>query len=85
MMVIKPTMRESILAVVNTRQGVRSVELAMNVMSEINPVKFNTEEFHLELENLVKNGEIFELNYTLPGMEYRTKSIYFPRGTKIQS
>jgi hypothetical protein len=35
------------------------------------------------LNNLVANGQIREVEYVLPYMRYRTKSIYFPSTTEI--
>lgn len=35
------------------------------------------------LEELVRLGRIVEVEYTLPKMDYRVKSIYFPAGTKV--
>ena len=35
------------------------------------------------LNNLVANGQIREVEYVLPHMRYRTKSIYFPSTTEI--
>ena len=35
------------------------------------------------LDALVTNGEIIEIEYTVPTMNYRVKSMYFPAGSEI--
>ena len=77
-------MSDAIRHIVNTNQGVKGVELALKVMSLINPQKFQQEEFFRELNRLVAEGELVEIEYVLPIMEYRIKSMYFPKGTKVE-
>lgn len=77
------TTKEAILNIINTRQGVKSVNLALDVMSLTNPISFDDIPYQKELAELVKSGEIIELEYILPDMDYRVKSIYFPKGTKF--
>lgn len=36
------------------------------------------------LEQLVQQGKIIEVEYVLPSMNYRVKSIYFPKGTEVR-
>jgi hypothetical protein len=36
------------------------------------------------ISTLVAEGKITEIEYTLPGMEYRLKSFYLPGGSKIK-
>ncbi len=74
-------LKEIILRKVNNSTGIKAVELTLAVMSEINPLIFEAKTYISELDELVKNGEILELEYTLPNMDYRIKSIYFPKGT----
>ena len=77
------TYKEAILTSVNTRQGITAVELVLNCMSFIGPSQFEEVEYTFQLAELVSNKEIVELEYILPQMDYRIKSIYFPKGTKI--
>ena len=35
------------------------------------------------IDKMVDSGELVEVNYILPTMSYREKSILFPKGTKI--
>lgn len=37
------------------------------------------------LENMVKEGSIIELEYILPSISYRVKSLYFPKGTAFMN
>lgn len=77
-------LREAILTTVNSHQGVKGVELVVNVMGIINPLLFNHHEYAKTIQSLVDSGEIIELEYTVPQVDYRIKSLYFPRGTEFQ-
>lgn len=74
-------MRAIILNMVNVHQGIKGVDLALKVMGEINPVIFNIEEYWITLDSLIQSKEIMEVEYILPQLNYRVKSIYFPKGT----
>ena len=54
-------------------------------MGEINPTKWDSAQYNEALEKLIEEGEIVEICYILPHMDYRLKSIYFPKGTKVGS
>jgi hypothetical protein len=75
--------REAILTTVNTRNGVNGVDLVLKCMGIINPLTFSNKDYIFILAELVSSGEIVELEFILPQMEYRLKSIYFPKGTKL--
>lgn len=76
-------MREVILRMINSHQGIKGVDLALKVMSEINPSVFKVEEYWDALNSLIGSKEIVEVEYTLPQLSYRIKSIYFPKGTAV--
>jgi hypothetical protein len=78
-------LREAILTTVNSHQGIKGVELVLNVMGMVGPVMFDDREYMLELSRLLDEGEIIEIEYALPTMEYRLKSLYFPKGTRINA
>lgn len=78
-------MKEIITNIVNSSQGIKAVELVLKVMEEINPVKFDEKEYNKCLTELINNKEIVEIEYILHQMDYRIKSIYFPKGTIIHS
>ena len=82
-MLKEPTMRDIILRIVNSSQGVNGVKLVIEVMSEIGPTRLDHDEYIECLESLVKNREIVEVEYTLPHMDFRVKSLYLPKGTTI--
>jgi hypothetical protein len=80
---------ENIVRMVETNQGLKAVDLSLKVMSEINPTKFEPMIFYDNLKNLVVAGEIIEVEYKLPpieclGLDRRTKSMYFPKGTSFE-
>jgi len=75
--------REAILTTINTRNGVNGVDLVLKCMGIINPLTFINKDYIFILAELVALGEIVELEFILPQMEYRLKSIYFPKGTKL--
>ena len=58
-------MREAILSVINLSQGIKGVDLALKVMERINPMKFDSAMFFLELEHLAHAQEFVEIEYTL--------------------
>jgi len=68
---------------VNAHQGIKGVDLALHVMSEVNPVIFDIQEYWDALNSLIGSKEIVEVEYTLPQLSYRIKSIYFPKGTEV--
>lgn len=74
--------REAILESIEDSQGIKRVALVMKVMEKISPFIDNVELMG-ELDKLVSEGEIEEIEYILPRMNYRVKSIYFPKGTKF--
>ncbi len=48
------------------------------------PVKKYKREAVIDLINrMVKEGDLVEIEFVLPTMDYRVKSYYFPRGTKL--
>lgn len=77
------SMKETILHMVNTHQGLKGVELAVKVMSVMDPVMFSHSVFTVAVSELVRDGELIEIEYTLPQMEYRLKSFFLPKGTTL--
>lgn len=80
------SLRKTILNCVNSAQGLKGVELVLKVMATYgpNPTRLNNNQYNLELERLVEEKEIVEIEYILPSIDYRIKSIYFPKGTTIK-
>lgn len=77
------TVRDAILRTVEANQGLKGVDLVVKVMGLINPNFFTPEEFNAELMKLVNERMLVELTYELSNMDYRTKSMYFPKGTRL--
>lgn len=75
-------MKDIILHVVNLHNGIRYVDLALDVMSRVSPQKFCTEQFHIELTELIISNEIVEIEYTDPHSQQH-KFMYFVVGTII--
>jgi len=77
-------MRETVLGIITTSEGISSVDLALKVMATIGPSKFEPDKFNLTLAQLVHGNQIIEVEFILPRKEYTpTKAIYFPKGTRL--
>jgi hypothetical protein len=74
---------ELILKKVNESSGIKQVELALAVMTEIGPGRFDNHSFQHELEYAISHGEIIELEYVVPQTSYKMSSLYFPKGTEF--
>lgn len=77
------SMRETILHLVKAYQGMKGVDLSITAMGIIGPAHFKSSEFLTTISELVKEGELIEIEFTFPGMEYRMKSFFLPKGTVI--
>jgi len=74
-------MKQLIINSINSHQGIKTVQLVMNIMSHIGPSSFNPYEFNNSLNELVRDKEVIEIIYYIPNDVRR--SIYFPKGTKF--
>lgn len=72
------------LNIVRARGAITSVELAVAVGSNMYPVTYPAELFVQLLETMVRQGAIVEVEYILPDMRDRVKSVYFPAGTTVK-
>ena len=66
-------MTQSILEYVNECGPVKASEILVNCRC--------TPE---EIQSLVEKGELIEIEYVVPRMNYRIKSLLFPKGTEIE-
>lgn len=80
----KDNLKPVILECINHSTGIRGVELALAVLNKTLPYHFETADYHEALEELVKEAKVVEVEYYLPDMPDRTKSIFFPAGTSIE-
>ena len=70
-------MKEKVIELVNDFGPIKATELVVRLI-DIQGTNITD-----ILDELVKNGDIIEVEYTLPQMDYRVKSLYFPKGTII--
>lgn len=79
---MKPDLRAAILELIEN--GTKATELAAHfgIMLTLIP-NLDTNEFLAVVEELIKQGEIVEVEYILPHMPYRIKSFLLPKGTKV--
>ena len=80
------TPKEVLVAIVNSHQGIKGTSLGVEFVlathkegTEI-PDDFDVVQV---LEELVTAGELVEIEYAVPEMEYRVKSFYLPKGSLI--
>ena len=74
-------MKEEILRLVAANNGIKGVDLAMKLMSELGIHKVEHAEFLKILDEMVERGEIIEFEYYSSDMDYRAKFIYFTSDT----
>lgn len=79
------SLKDTIVKAVELHPGIKGVELVLNVMSMVGPNMFDDREYMLELSRALDSGEIIEIEYCLASMDYRIKSLYFPKGTKVNA
>lgn len=90
--------KREIIEMVHSMQGCKAVELFAAITKWLYrqkeeapfsqnggfPSSFITHEFIMKLiEELVKEGELIEIQYNLPRMDYRNKSFLLPKGSII--
>lgn len=74
------SLAKNVLETIKENPGIKSTELAIKVAEKS---KVNAGEFMEIIDALVSIGEIVEIEYTMPLMEYRIKSIYFPKESNV--
>lgn len=82
--------KQKIIETVSQLQGCKDIELLVRVtewlftQNEDLPIDFVVQGFVLGLiEELIKKGELIEIRYSLPMMDYRDKSLLLPKGSVI--
>ena len=74
--------KESIIRLVKDSTGIKATELIAKLATHDD--RYPQDEDILELiEQVAVAGDILELEYLVPQMDYRIKSIYFPKGTEF--
>ena len=74
------SLAKNVLETIKENPGIKSTELAIKVAEKS---KVNAGEFMEIIDALVSIGEIVEIEYTMPLMKYRIKSIYFPKESNV--
>lgn len=77
------TIKELISKTVNEHQGIKAVELVVEVSQQSADYPFDMNEYEKSLMELIEEDEIVEVEYTLPSMDYRVKSLYLPKDTVV--
>lgn len=80
MIMSKDGIKTSIIDFVSKRPGCTPIELVCGIAFGENFAV----DVPVLLEKLVDEGSLIEVEYVLPTMDYRTKSILFPKGTDIE-
>jgi len=78
------TTQEAILQVINSHNGIKGTELVMKVLELVHcELYLKKENYNEILDKLVESGEITEIEYSVPSMNYRIKSFYLPKNAQI--
>lgn len=65
--------------------GIKGNELAVQITYELHNKKIavNPEIILETINQMVEDGEILEIEYVLPHIDYRIKSFYLPKGARV--
>lgn len=74
--------KQNVIQIVTDNPGVKGTEIPLLLSEEVRLSNCATK-LSTILEDLVKEGEIVEVEYTLKTMDYRAKSMFFPWGTSV--
>lgn len=77
-------LREAIIQIVTDKQGCKATELAPLIAEGYPDLVCELDKVVETIESLVASGELVEVEYILPQMTYRIKSMLFPKGTEVQ-
>jgi predicted component of type VI protein secretion system len=77
--------KKIIVKLVEEKNGIKSVDLSMDLLDADKSLflEVNSQISNI-IDDLVQEGKITALNYTVPTMDYRLKTILFPKGTKVE-
>jgi hypothetical protein len=71
-----------ILSVVEDKGPIKNTELALSVASHMHGITGS--DVTESLDRLLAANQIIEVEYVLASMDYRVKSLYFPKDTRIK-
>lgn len=69
--------------VVNESNGIKAIDLRSRMIIEDEGQFPTIDECDRIIQELVDSGEIVELEFIVQQMDYRIKSMYFPKGTRF--
>lgn len=74
-----------VVEIVKENPGIKSAELSakLTIKKCENNLKVEGSEIVKAIDDAAKEGLILEMEYILPSMPYRIKSVYFPADTKL--
>lgn len=75
-------LKQELCDIINEEGPIKMTELIVRIAKEL-VRDINIEQIFVALDDLVREKEVVEVEYVLPAMNYRTKSMYFPKGTEI--
>lgn len=80
---------DKIIEIVKDYPGINRVSLVVKLYQRMNGLdqsQLLEEDFSIEqlLDRMVKNNSIISIEYSTPNMDYRIKSIYFPKGSQLK-
>lgn len=78
------TPKELIIKVVESVQGGKGPELVPVLIREFAASGLATDNIPILLQELVDENKLVEVEYVLPSLDFRLKSIYLPKGTKAR-
>lgn len=67
---------------INNSNGIKATDLILKLIST-NPLPEDLNYISC-IEKLVQDGDIIEIEFNVPKMDYRIKSFYLPHGTRIK-
>jgi len=75
-------LQQVIIDTVTRLQGCKMTQLVCEIPQHI-LTKYESEDVMATIDQLVAIGEIIEIEYILPQMDYRVKSFLLPKDTKV--
>jgi hypothetical protein len=75
-------LKEILEAIINNSTGIKAIELACEIADFIHTNNYDSNQIQQSIEELLADEKICELEFIIPKLDYKIKSIYFPRGTK---
>lgn len=71
-----------VLTLIQDKAPIKAVDLALEIAKHRHGI--GERDITETLERLVSAGLVKEVEYVLPNMAYRVKSMYFPEGTELR-